>query len=122
MEIIIFFFLVLSVKVFRSAIDSDSLTLLQDWLICSFQNFLMFPVNRAVWCLSVIFVSASINQHLVKMFPEILDNFNILNERQVILFRLFTKDFYSRLSADQKLNFKRVLAECTYDIIKDSLN
>ncbi|KAG4067967.1 hypothetical protein HA402_010653 [Bradysia odoriphaga] len=108
--------------VFRSAIDSDSLTLLQDWLICSFPNFLMFPVNRAVWCLSVIFVSASINQHLVKIFPEILDNFNILNERQVILFRLFTKDFYSNLSVDQRLNFKKVLAECNYDIIRTSLN
>lgn len=82
----------------------------------------MFPVNRAVWCLSVIFVSASINQHLVKIFPELLDNFNMLNERQVILFRLFTKDFYSRLSGDQKLNFKKVLSECNYDIIKTSLN
>ncbi|KAJ6637731.1 Huntingtin [Pseudolycoriella hygida] len=108
--------------VFRSAIDSDSLTLLQDWLICSFPNFLMFPVNRAIWCLSVIFVSASINQYLVKIFPEVLDNFNILNDRQVSLFRLFTKDFFSRLSGDQRLNFKKVLSECSYPIIKTSLN
>ncbi|XP_049306307.1 uncharacterized protein LOC105226425 isoform X2 [Bactrocera dorsalis] len=59
-------------QVFRCAIDSTFLQVLQDWLICSLPTFLALPEQKAVWCLSVIFLSASINLHLIKLFPVLL--------------------------------------------------
>ncbi|XP_054081814.1 uncharacterized protein LOC105217216 isoform X1 [Zeugodacus cucurbitae] len=59
-------------QVFRCAIDSTFLQVLQDWLICSLPTFLALPAQKAVWCLSVIFLSASINLHLIKLFPVLL--------------------------------------------------
>lgn len=120
-------------QVFRSAIDSSYLPLLQDWLICSLPNFLSFPVQKAVWCLSIIFVSASINLHLIKIFPEILAKHGangldanaddddagstqqtntICSERDILLFCLAARDFYSRLSDEQKNRFRAVFAQC----------
>ncbi|XP_023159331.1 huntingtin-like [Ceratitis capitata] len=59
-------------QVFRCAIDSTFLQVLQDWLICSLPTFLALPEQKGVWCLSVIFLSASINLHLIKLFPVLL--------------------------------------------------
>ncbi|XP_054734101.1 uncharacterized protein LOC129241666 [Anastrepha obliqua] len=59
-------------QVFRCAIDSTFLQMLQDWLICSLPTFLALPEQKGVWCLSVIFLSASINLHLIKLFPVLL--------------------------------------------------
>ncbi|KNC31562.1 hypothetical protein FF38_12739 [Lucilia cuprina] len=59
-------------QVFRSAIDSSFLQQLQDWLTCSLPTFLALPEQKAVWSLSVVFLSASINLHLMKLFPLLL--------------------------------------------------
>ncbi|KAM7364552.1 huntingtin isoform 3-T3 [Cochliomyia hominivorax] len=59
-------------QVFRSAIDSSFLQQLQDWLTCSLPTFLALPEHKAVWSLSVVFLSASINLHLMKLFPLLL--------------------------------------------------
>lgn len=36
-------------------------------------------MNKAVWCITIIFISASINLHLIKIFPEILAKHNNVN-------------------------------------------
>ena len=46
--------------------------MLQDWLICSLPTFLALPVEKGVWSLSVVFLSSSINLHLIKLFPVLL--------------------------------------------------
>lgn len=46
--------------------------MLQDWLICTLPTFLAQPEQQGVWGLSVIFLSASINLHLIKLFPLVL--------------------------------------------------
>lgn len=57
---------------FRSAIDSAYLTVLQDWLLCSLPSFVSFSTPKIMWYLSVIFLSASINLSLIKIFPQVL--------------------------------------------------
>uniref|UniRef100_A0A1B0GM60 Symplekin C-terminal domain-containing protein n=2 Tax=Phlebotomus papatasi TaxID=29031 RepID=A0A1B0GM60_PHLPP len=95
-------------QVFRSAIDSAYMALLQDWLICSLPNFVTLPPANAVSCLSVIFVSASLNLNLIKIFPEILENFGTLGCREEYIFHEATRDFYGRLSVEQKDKFRSV--------------
>ncbi|GAB0090643.1 huntingtin [Sergentomyia squamirostris] len=95
-------------QVFRSAIDSAYLALLQDWLICSLPNFMTLPVEKAVSCLSVIFVSASLNLNLIKIFPEILQTFGELGARQEYIFHEATRDFHGRLNAEQKDKLRNV--------------
>lgn len=101
-------------QVFRSAIDCSYLALLQEWLLCSLPNFLAFPqINKSVWCLTVIFLSASLNQHLLKIFPEVLSlpSYQQLNEREVNNFILSAKDFYRRLEPSQKVKFKEIFQQ-----------
>ncbi|XP_055525151.1 huntingtin [Wyeomyia smithii] len=102
-------------QVFRSAIDSSCLALLQEWLLCSLPNFLSLPqINKSVWCLTVVFLSASLNQHLLKVFPEVLSlpSYQQLNEREVTNFILSAKDFYRQLEASQKARFKQIFQQC----------
>lgn len=108
-------------QVFRSAIDSSYHSLLQDWLICSLPNFLSLPVNKSIWCLSVIFLSASINLNLVKIFPEILGKYGLLDKREINNFILFSKDFYDKLTIEQKQKFRDVFINCEAQIYKDLL-
>ncbi|CRL05136.1 CLUMA_CG018007, isoform A [Clunio marinus] len=93
-------------QVFRSAIDSSYLVLLQEWLICSLQNFLTYPNNKkSIWFLSIIFLSSTLNQNLLKLFPILLDENLPINE----LYRIFlvsAKDFYEKLTEKQKYSFK----------------
>uniref|UniRef100_A0A182RZC5 Huntingtin n=1 Tax=Anopheles funestus TaxID=62324 RepID=A0A182RZC5_ANOFN len=103
-------------QLFRSAIDASYLTLLQEWLLCSLPNFLSFPqVNKSVWCLTVIFLSASLNQHLIKLLPEVLSlpSYQQLNEREINNFIISAKDFYSRLepNGNQKMKFKEIFRQ-----------
>nr|XP_040221323.2 huntingtin [Anopheles coluzzii] len=103
-------------QLFRSAIDSSYLALLQEWLLCSLPNFLSFPqVNKSVWCLTVIFLSASLNQHLIKLLPEVLSlpSYQQLNEREVNNFILSAKDFYARLepNGSQRAKFKDIFRQ-----------
>ncbi|XP_053669287.1 huntingtin [Anopheles marshallii] len=103
-------------QLFRSAIDASYLTLLQEWLLCSLPNFLSFPqVNKSVWCLTVIFLSASLNQHLIKLLPEVLSlpSYQQLNEREINNFIISAKDFYSRLeqNGSQKAKFKEIFRQ-----------
>lgn len=65
-------------QIFRSAIDSSYLPLLQDWLLCSLPNFTVFPIEKTMWYLTVIFVSASINLELIKIFPQILADYECI--------------------------------------------
>lgn len=101
-------------QVVRSAIDSSYLPLLQDWLICTLPNFLSLQLNKALWSLTLIFLSASINVHLVKLFPEILPmsfaDTDANEERCVVLFTLATQDFYGALtSVEQRVRFKEII-------------
>lgn len=125
-------------QVFRSAIDSSYLPLLQDWLICSLSNFLVFPIDKTIWCLTVIFISASINLTLIKIFPEVLTNYDDLVDettpaqavvgdtvaarRRLQLFCLACKDFHSRLSADQKNRFRTLFSNVESHEIQCMLN
>ncbi|XP_055610862.1 huntingtin isoform X2 [Uranotaenia lowii] len=96
-------------QVFRSAIDSSYLALLQEWLLCSLPNFLSFPqINKSIWCLTVMFLSASLNQHLLKLFPEVLSlpSYQQLNEREMNNFILSARDFYRNLDPSQKTKFR----------------
>lgn len=113
-------------QVFRSAIDSSYLPLLQDWLICSLPNFLVFSVDKTIWCLTVIFISASINLQLIKIFPEVVAKYDelvdetmpmrtsdgdaIAARRRLQLFCLACKDFHTRLSAEQKNSFRTLFS------------
>lgn len=125
-------------QVFRSAIDSSYLPLLQDWLIYSLPNFLIFPIDKTIWCLTVIFISASINLTLIKIFPEVLAKYDdLVNEttptqiavadtiaarRRLQLFCLACKDFHSRLNADQKHSFRKSFTNVESHEIQFMLN
>ncbi|ALC47217.1 htt [Drosophila busckii] len=111
-------------QVFRSAIDSSYLQMLQDWLICTLPTFLAQPVHQGVWGLSVIFLSASINLHLIKLFPLVLGigvatptatatatatattTTRKLGQHEIALFVTAAQDFHAKLSAEQKLRFR----------------
>lgn len=120
-------------QVFRSAIDSSYLALLQDWLICSLPNFLIFPIEKTVWCLTVIFISASINLNLIKIFPEVLAKYNefidigetntlrSMPNRMFELFCISCNDFYYRLTEEQKTGFRDIFASSDSDEIKSML-
>lgn len=93
-------------QVFRSAIDSSYLTLLQEWLICSLQNFLTYPNNKkSIWFLSLIFLSSTLNQSLVKLFPILLDE-NLADSELHRIFLVSAKDFYEKLTEAQRVPFK----------------
>lgn len=49
--------------------------MLQDWLLCSLPNFVAFPIQKSMWYLTVIFMSASINLDLIKIFPQVLADY-----------------------------------------------
>jgi hypothetical protein len=93
-------------QVFRTAIDSSFLVLLQEWLICSLPNFLTYPSQkRSILFLTFIFMSSTLNQHLLKLFPLTLDE----SIPDSLLHRMFTvsaKDFYAGLSAKQREAFR----------------
>ncbi|XP_064551246.1 uncharacterized protein htt [Drosophila montana] len=111
-------------QVFRSAIDSSFLQMLQDWLICTLPTFLDQPELQGVWGLSVIFLSASINLHLIKLFPLVVGigaasaSGNVstaacaamaprkLGQHEIALFVTAAQDFHAKLSAEQKLRFR----------------
>ncbi|XP_032597539.1 uncharacterized protein LOC6569724 [Drosophila grimshawi] len=108
-------------QVFRSAIDSSFLQMLQDWLICTLPTFLAQPEQQSVWGLSIIFLSASINLHLIKLFPLVLgigaaSNEGVstpasaasrkLGQHEIALFVTAAQDFHAKLSADQMLRFR----------------
>ncbi|XP_052866006.1 huntingtin [Anopheles cruzii] len=100
-------------QLFRSSIDASYLPLLQEWLLCSLPNFLAFPqVNKSVWCLTVIFLSASLNKYLIKLLPEVLSlpSYQQLHEREINNFILSAKDFYCRLDpgSSQRKKFKEI--------------
>lgn len=93
-------------QVFRSAIDSSYLVLLQEWLICSLQNFLSYPNNKkSIWFLSLIFLSSTLNQNLLKLFPILLDE-NLDNTELHRIFLVSARDFYQQLSEQQRIPFK----------------
>lgn len=50
--------------------------MLQDWLLCSLPNFLKFHIQKVLWYLTVIFISVSINFDLIKIFPQLLAEYN----------------------------------------------
>lgn len=106
-------------QLFRSAIDASYLSMLQDWLIFSLPNFLQFhQINKVIWSLTIIFISTSLNQFLLRMFPKILNvahntfSQNIC-DNDIQLFILSAKDFYDKLSAQQKDRFRIVFQNKT---------
>ncbi|KAH8383215.1 hypothetical protein KR009_007393 [Drosophila setifemur] len=109
-------------QVFRSAIDSSYLQMLQDWLICTLPTFLAQPEQQGVWGLSVIFLSASINLHLIKLFPLVLGigaansapatsaasttAARKLGQHEIALFVTAAQDFHAKLSGEQRQRFR----------------
>ena len=99
-----------NLQVFRSAIDSSYLVLLQEWLICSLQNFLCYPnAKKSIWFLTLIFLSSTLNLNLLKIFPILLDE-NIPNNEMYQLFLVCARDFYDKLTAPQQHQFKEAFA------------
>lgn len=97
-------------QVFRSAIDSSHLVLLQEWLICSLQNFLSYPNNKkSIWFLSLIFLSSTLNQNLLKLFPILLDE-NLDNAELHKIFLVSAKDFFQQLTDQQRIPFKEAFS------------
>jgi len=95
--------------------------MLQDWLICTLPTFLAQKEEQGVWGLSVIFLSASINLHLIKLFPLVLGigvstaaaaaaatttTPRKLGQHEIALFVTAAQDFHAKLSAEQKLRFR----------------
>lgn len=109
-------------KVFRSSIDAAYLPLLQDWLVCSLSNFLNLPQAKSIWCLSVIFVSASLNVHLLKIFSHILSikggDGGQVDPCLVHYFAVATKDFADKLSKNQKQVIVDCLTNSAHEIIQ----
>ncbi|XP_017062532.1 LOW QUALITY PROTEIN: uncharacterized protein LOC108102290 [Drosophila ficusphila] len=122
-------------QVFRSAIDSSYLQMLQDWLICTLPTFLDQPEQQGVWGLSVIFLSASINLHLIKLFPLVLgigaaNSTNAtataratatsepaapatgrkLGQHEIALFVTAAQDFHAKLSGEQRQRFREAFS------------
>lgn len=123
--------------------------MLQDWLLCSLPNFLSFTFQKTMWYLIVIFISASINLSLIKIFPQVLADYNaIFNSgsgadkfdrrsigsihikrtadesvtvRQQFLFKLSCKDFYDRLNNEQKRSFRDIFSNLKEPEIYDML-
>jgi len=84
--------------------------LLQEWLICSLQNFLSYPHSKkSIWFLSLIFLSSTLNQNLLKLFPILLDE-NLDNAELNRLFLVSAKDFHEKLNAQQRVPFKDAFA------------
>uniref|UniRef100_A0A1B0B3C5 Huntingtin n=1 Tax=Glossina palpalis gambiensis TaxID=67801 RepID=A0A1B0B3C5_9MUSC len=126
-------------QVFRSAIDSSFLQQLQDWLTCSLPTFLSLNEPKAVWSLTVVLLSASINPHLMKLFPLVL-NYGVrtatrtnvavaaaatttthgfaddevtakLGHHEIGMFVTSAQDFYMKLSKEQKQRFREAFKE-----------
>lgn len=110
-------------QVFRSSIDAAYLPLLQDWLVCSLNNFLVLHEQKTVWFLTVIFISATLNVNLLKIFPQIaaFSQFDTSDEKDIRLqreyFAIATVDFYVRLSEGQKKSFIESLTNCPHKVI-----
>ncbi|KAL5284302.1 HTT family protein [Megaselia abdita] len=118
--------------IFRLAIDSMYLEMLQEWLLCTIPTILAIPrdTNKCVWCLCVLFLSSSINSHLIKLLPILLDGDGDVdvdskttsanpttttkkrktpkdNEISSSLFVTLAHDFYGKLNAEQKHQFRQ---------------
>jgi huntingtin len=94
--------------------------LLQEWLICSLPNFFTYPhAKKSIQFLTLIFMSSTLNLHLLKLFPITLDN----NMPDSLLFRLFivsAKDFYQRLTERQQSAFRDAIHQSTSSTKIDS--
>lgn len=103
--------------------------MLQDWLICTLPTFLAQPEQRGVWGLSVIFLSASINLHLIKLFPLVLGigaansaaatlataaplpgTPRKLGQHEIALFVTAAQDFHAKLSGEQRQRFREAFS------------
>lgn len=108
-------------QVFRSSIDAAYLPLLQDWLVSSVNNFLVLPETKAVWCLTVIFVSASLNVHLLKIFPHVLQlgrgDKSENEEWLLVYFTIAAKDFYNKLCPAQRKMFVDCFMKSSHTIM-----
>lgn len=110
-------------QVFRSSIDAAYLPLLQDWLVCSLSNFLNLPQAKSIWCLSVIFVSATLNVHLLKIFSHILSlkaesDGGQVDPCLVHYFAVATQDFADKLTKSQKQVIVDCLTNSAHEIIQ----
>lgn len=112
-----------SLQVFRSSIDADYLPLMQDWLVSSLSNFLGLPEAKSIWCLTVIFISASVNIHLLKTFPHLLLIGQRLppaiTPRMIHMFAVASKNFYDKLSKSQKPLLLNSFATTKHTVIRE---
>lgn len=70
----------------------------------------------------MIFISSSINLYLIKIFPEILAKYDVLDDRQLYILKLSCKDFYDKLNVEQKIKFKLVFMNCEVNHLKTIVN
>lgn len=123
--------------VFRATIDAAYLPLLQDWLICTMGSFVSQPGDRrrVVWSLTVIFVAASIDAQLLRLFDVVLavgapqsasallatndgvpaDVQNVGDggddDLSMALLRVSVEDFCQRLNREQRHKFRLAVGE-----------
>lgn len=116
------------------------LEMLQEWLLCTIPTILAIPrdTNKCVWCLCVLFLSSSINSHLIKLLPILLDVDSkttsanpkgIPKDNEISLFVTLALDFYGKLNAEQKHQFKQSFEHSNvlrnsgvFDVMLKSLN
>lgn len=83
-----------------------------------------------MWYITVIFISASINLDLIKIFPQLIAEKMKESEtpptpqttERDSLFTLACKDFYQRLSSEQKLVFRDIFSNLNKSEFIEMLN
>lgn len=129
--------------VFRATIDAALLALLQDWLICSVQSFAALPtLRRAVWSLSVVFVAATLDVQLLRLFELVVaapldeegagalasasdepvpHESTAVDDGQLALLRVASEDFWLRLNREQRSRFQAALRGTRLDFVGEWL-
>lgn len=92
-----------------------------------------------MWYLTVIFISASINLDLIKVFPQVIASHSDVVQSardkseenssadqtvtmRYSLFTLACRDFYQRLSSEQKLTFRDIFSSLNKSEFIEMLN
>lgn len=128
--------------VFRATIDAALLALLQDWLICSVQSFAALPtLRRAVWSLSVVFVAATLDVQLLRLFELVVASpveeeggalasavgpgepgeSATVDGEQLALLRVASEDFWLRLNREQRSRFQVALRGTRLEFVSEWL-
>lgn len=93
-------------QVFEGAIAQSQLSLLQDWVVFSLNNFTQsFSIGMATWCLTTFFISASTNKYLRFLFPYVQSRVGRYEYEDKRMLCIAGADFYHFLNDKQKTTF-----------------